>query len=76
MMQSRGKGMGKCPSCREKIYIGERARIGQPITCSYCNDRLEIIQLNPVIFDWLYIPSEGSYYFDEEFGYGGGFRVR
>ena len=74
MNHSGKKGMGKCPSCGEYIYLGDRARIGQFITCSSCEDELEIIRLNPIILDWAYIPRDDSYGFDEEHEFGGPIR--
>ena len=66
MAKSRKRGMGKCPSCGEYIFVGDRPRIHQLITCRSCEDQLEIIRLDPIILDWSYIPNEDSYYFAEE----------
>ena len=74
MTQPRKKSMGKCPSCGEYIYLGDQARIGQFLTCSSCEDELEILRLNPVILDWSYFPGENEDYFDEELEFGGRMR--
>ena len=68
------KGVGKCPSCGEYIYLGDRARLGQLLTCSSCEDELEVIRLNPIILDWSYIPDDDNYGFDEELEFGGPIR--
>lgn len=74
MTQPGKRGMGKCPSCGETIYVGYRSRIGQLVTCCSCDDELEILRLDPIILDWSYIPGDDSYYFDEELEFGG--RIR
>jgi lysine biosynthesis protein LysW len=74
MIQSGKKRTGKCPSCGENIYLGDRARIGQVLNCCSCEDELEVIRLNPIILDWAYIPGDDGNYFDEELEFGG--RIR
>ena len=70
MNVARKKRMGKCPSCGEYIYLGDRLKIRQRIICNSCDDSLEIIKLDPVILDWVYISERGNHYFDDEFEYG------
>lgn len=70
MTQQKKKGLSKCPSCGEKFYIGDRAWIGQFITCQNCEDELEIIRLDPVILDWAYLQHEGNHFFEEELEMG------
>jgi hypothetical protein len=62
--------MGRCPSCGEYTYLGDQMWIGQQITCNSCDDTLEIIKLDPVILDWVFISDNGNHYFDEEFEFG------
>jgi hypothetical protein len=47
----------KCPSCKEKIYVGEHPIRGKFILCKFCEEELEIVKLNPVILDWRYDPN-------------------
>lgn len=59
-----------CPGCGEKIYIRNQLWVGQLVTCSGCEDRLEIIRLDPVILDWEYSPANYEDYIDEELEFG------
>jgi peptide subunit release factor 1 (eRF1) len=45
-----------CPSCKEKIYVGENPKVGKFIDCKFCDEQLEIVKVNPVILDWIYYP--------------------
>ena len=70
MTQSRKNGIAKCPSCGEKIFVGDRSWTGRLIKCKYCEDELEIIRLNPIVLDWAFFPNSGSHYFEEELEMG------
>lgn len=41
-----------CPSCEEGVKLSDRLKIGQKVTCPYCAEKLLVIQLNPVEFEW------------------------
>jgi hypothetical protein len=60
------KRTSRCPSCGEKISIGERAKIGQYLVCSICDEMVEIVRLDPIVLDWLYQPGDNGHYYDDE----------
>jgi lysine biosynthesis protein LysW len=58
-----------CLDCEHKINLGPRPVEGQKVTCSNCGAELEIICLQPLELDWVYLePAEGEedWYWDDE----------
>lgn len=64
-MRTIKKRTSRCPSCGEKISIGERPKIGQYLLCSNCDEKVEIISLDPVVLDLLFLPNDGEYSVEE-----------
>ena len=58
--------ISRCPSCGEKISVGERPKIGQYLLCSICDEKVEIISLDPIVLDLFFVPDEIEYSFDED----------
>ena len=44
-----------CPDCGHSIYLGTQLWEGQLIRCQNCGTELEVINLNPVELDWVYL---------------------
>jgi lysine biosynthesis protein LysW len=65
-MKVNKKRTSRCPSCGERISIGERPKIGQYLLCSICDEKVEIINLDPIVLDLLFVPDETEYSFDED----------
>lgn len=59
------KRSSRCPSCGEKIFLGDHPKIGQYLLCSICDEKVEIIKLDPIVLDLLYVPEYSGYMFDE-----------
>lgn len=59
------KRTSRCPSCGEKISVGDRPKIGQYLLCSICDEMVEIVNLDPIMLDLLYIADDGENRFDE-----------
>ena len=59
------KRTSRCPSCGEKISVGERPKIGQYLLCSICDEKVEIVSLDPIVLDLLYVPDQDDYSVDE-----------
>ena len=59
------KRTSRCPSCGEKISVGDRPKIGQYLLCSVCDEKVEIVNLDPIVLDLLYVVDDGDYRFDE-----------
>jgi hypothetical protein len=56
-----------CLDCEHEIYLGSRPRVGQKVTCPNCEVKLEIINVEPLEFDWVYEgPVIDLSLFDEE----------
>jgi lysine biosynthesis protein LysW len=64
-MKTYKKRTSRCPSCGEKITIGEYPKIGQYLLCSICDEKVEVVNLDPVVLDLLYVPDEDGYSIDE-----------
>lgn len=64
-MKTRKKRTSRCPSCGEKISIGERPKIGQYLLCPICDEKVEIVSLDPIILDLIYVQDENGYSIDE-----------
>ena len=54
-MKTRKKRISRCPSCGEMIFIGDRPKIGQYLLCSICDEKVEIVNLDPIILDLIYV---------------------
>ena len=64
-MKLNRKRMSRCPFCGEKISIGERPRIGQYLLCSICDEKVEIVNLDPIVLDLIYDSGDNGYNMDE-----------
>jgi hypothetical protein len=51
-MKTQSQIMADCPSCGEGVIFIKPPVIGQFISCRYCDDRLEVIDLDPILLDW------------------------
>lgn len=61
--------MAECPSCGEMVYFEKNPTIGQYVTCRFCDEQLEVIELDPVILDWPFVDEDLEYeddYADDE----------
>jgi hypothetical protein len=47
-----------CPSCGEWVKLPDHPKIGQKIICLECEADLEVIEVNPVELDWVYMEDE------------------
>jgi lysine biosynthesis protein LysW len=43
-----------CPSCGDDVRVPGNPKIGQKVSCPYCDAALEVIELDPVELDWAY----------------------
>ena len=41
-----------CPQCDERIRFADMPDIGDIVTCRWCDARLEVVSLNPIVLDW------------------------
>jgi lysine biosynthesis protein LysW len=64
-MKEHKKKTSRCPSCSEKISIGENPRVGQLFRCSVCDEEIEIMRLDPIILDLSFTPDGFTYQFEE-----------
>jgi hypothetical protein len=55
-------GAAKCPSCGKLIELGPKPRMGQKVRCFDCDERLEVVWLDPLEVDW----PEEEYELDED----------
>lgn len=44
---------GNCPDCDGKITLIP-TKIGQLLTCPHCDVQLEVVEADPLDFDWAY----------------------
>jgi hypothetical protein len=63
-MRLNKKRASRCPSCGEKIFLGEQPKVGQYLLCSICDEKVEIIKLDPIVLDLLYEP-DSRFMFDD-----------
>ena len=61
----------KCIVCREPIHFSLPPKKGEIINCDYCGEKMEVINLNPIILDWPYEFESvmENYYLEEDHGY-------
>jgi len=58
-----------CLSCDAEIEIKGKVEIGQLVVCEACDAEFEIISLNPIQIDWLFIDfddEEGEEVYDDD----------
>jgi lysine biosynthesis protein LysW len=60
------KAVASCPSCGWMVNPGARPREGQEVTCPNCGAYLEVINLEPLEFDWAFTEIETDWDPDEE----------
>jgi hypothetical protein len=41
-----------CLNCGERIYLGNRPRVGQAALCQRCRADLEVTNVNPLMLGW------------------------
>jgi alpha-aminoadipate carrier protein LysW len=41
-----------CIDCGQRLYLGERAWVGQAVFCNRCGADLEVTQVNPPVLEW------------------------
>ena len=64
-MKLNKKRASRCPSCGEKIFLGEHPKVGQYLLCSICDEKVEIIKLDPIVLDMLYVPGDNGHGIDK-----------
>ncbi len=42
-----------CPACEEVLEPARRLKIGQRIICSCCSEQLLVMQLYPLVLEWI-----------------------
>ena len=47
------KGIVECLSCDGLIHVGGNPKIGGLVTCDSCDESFEIIDINPLMVDWI-----------------------
>lgn len=57
----------KCPSCDERIPIGGRLMLHQLVTCSNCEEDLEIVKLDPIILDFPYYGDDEENFWEDDY---------
>ncbi|MGW8144615.1 MAG: hypothetical protein ACWGN2_09490 [Anaerolineales bacterium] len=58
---------GRCPLCRETVYIGSsQMKIGNKVICPGCDAQLEIVSIIPIELDWPYDGGFDYYYQDDD----------
>ena len=43
-----------CPSCDNPVHLSGTVRIGRKFECKACNAELEVVELNPIVLDWVF----------------------
>lgn len=64
-MKFNKKKASRCPSCGEKIYLGDHPKVGQYLHCSICDEQVEIIKLDPIVLDLIFVPDDSRYMLDD-----------
>lgn len=53
-----------CPDCGEKITLRGSIHVGREVVCPNCDAELEVIETEPLAFDW--VVEDYEEYYDEE----------
>ena len=61
-MKTKVKILAECPSCGEMVVFDKTPKRGQLIACWYCEEELEVIDLEPILLDF---PLDDEDYDDE-----------
>ena len=70
-MQSKSRIRSRCLACGEPIFFNSFPRLGGMVTCQYCDEKLEVIRLEPLVVDWPWEHEMAyeKYYIEEDHGY-------
>lgn len=55
-----------CPECGAKIRFQSQPYLGDNIVCPECSEKLEVVGLNPLELDWLYMDYEEEDWDDDD----------
>ena len=64
-MTSRRRKNGRiatCPACGSDILFHKNPKVGQLVTCRYCDSLLEVISYSPLELEWGFEGSLEDYY--------------
>ena len=57
---------GFCLDCENAINLGKEPFIGQRVTCRSCGSYLEVVELEPIEFEWAYDEDDDWDFEDED----------
>ena len=70
-MKTKSSIKTRCFVCGEPVQFEKYPKLGEIITCLYCGENLEVVQIEPIVVDWPWereMAVEG-FYAEEEHGY-------
>lgn len=59
----------RCPECLAWVYLRDTVQMWAPITCPECHTALEVVEMSPILLDYLPDsdePGDYGYELDEE----------
>ena len=70
-MKTKSRIRTSCLACGEPVFFIKHPMLGDVITCSFCDEKLEVIRLDPIVIDWAWEREMAyeSYYIEEDHGY-------
>ncbi len=70
-MKTKTRIRTRCLVCGEPVHFEKYPRLGEIITCQFCDEKLEVVRLDPIVLDWPWdvdIAVENDY-IEEDHGY-------
>lgn len=55
-----------CPNCDEVVRFSSPPKLGQRVTCPFCQEALEVVELKPLELDYVYEDEEYEDYVEYE----------
>ena len=71
-MKTRANIITDCPSCGESVILDKSPRLGDFIVCRICEEKLEVIDLNPILLDFPLEDGSYDYEYDDDDEYDDG----
>jgi len=59
-----------CVDCDQLITFKKKPRLDQTIVCQHCDAMLTVVELNPIVLDWVYDDDDDDDddYDDDDYG--------
>lgn len=66
-MKVKSNIIADCPSCGERVVLDKSPRLGDFVVCRICEEKLEVIDLNPILLDFPLEDESYDYEYEDDY---------